>query len=163
MRTEQPSFVNNRLPFGYCIVATYVAGSNAARPLASGGKIVLFDTVAIAQQFIPLLGQGRTPSWSEDGETISFVELDMGGISRAVIVTDYDPYDVPVDFPGGIRSESRSREWKNHIMWSHAFYDCGQSETEFRDGMEKRADGDALPVIETRSAERVASVETVAR
>lgn len=120
-------------PDGYVALATYCTGSDAVRLLAAKGRIVLFDTVAIAQQFIPLLGMGRTSFWSKDGESITWMPLDPNGFNRAVILTGYDPYHTPAGMPDDIRSEARGREWKSHVMFSAAFLDCGQ--------MVRKADG----------------------
>jgi hypothetical protein len=117
----------------YCAVAWYRWGSTEASILASNQRIILFDTLVIAQQFLPQLGQGRIPTWSKDGESICFTPVEKQGVNRATILTGYDPYNLPANMPDGILSEARGIEWKHHVMWSHVFFDCGQ--------FVKRADG----------------------
>lgn len=113
-------------PRDYVAVGWYPWGKTSASLLAVGGKIVLFDTKQIAREFLPILGQGRIPSWSADGETLSFTPIDPRGMNKMVLVTEYNPYDLPAQMPDGIRSETHGKEWRNHIMFSHAFLDCGQ-------------------------------------
>lgn len=119
--------MNNRLPDGYVVIGTYSLGADNARLLSANGLIVLFETVAMAQQFAPLLGCGRETTFAAGGEKISWSPLDPRGINRAVIITDYDPYNLPANFSvSGVKSETKTREWKHHVMWFHAFFDCGQ-------------------------------------
>lgn len=112
----------------YCALAIYVAGNDDPTLLSVNLKVVLFDTKVIAQQFMPLLGNGRIPRWSMDGETITFLEFDPTGFNRACIITAYDPYNLPAGMPEGISSETAGLEWHSHIMWSHVWFDCGQWE-----------------------------------
>lgn len=102
------------------------AASSGARLMAVDGKIVLFDTVEIAQQWIPQLGMGRQTHFSRDGETAYWTPMDPNGINRAVLLTGYNPHSLPPNMPGGILSETLGREWRHHVMWSAAFYDVGQ-------------------------------------
>lgn len=133
--TDDPDILRARAehdagrPRHYVACAWYPWGSTKASLLAVGGKIVLFDTKQIAREFLPILGQGRVGSWSADGETLSFTPLDPRGMNQCILVTDYDPYNLPAQMPGGILSETRLKEWRSHIMFSHAFLDCGQHET----------------------------------
>lgn len=120
-------------PRGYVAVGWQPWGKSATSLLAVGGKIVLFDTKEIARNFLPYLGQGRFESWTPDGETLTFTPMVENGINKCTLVTDYDPYNLPAQMPGGIRSETRLKEWRSHIMFSHAFLDCGQHET--KDGV----------------------------
>ncbi|WP_395089299.1 hypothetical protein [Armatimonas sp.] len=115
-------------PQGYVAVAWYPWGKTSASLLAVSGKIVLFDTKQIAREFLPILGQGRASSWSADGETLVFTPVDPKGINRCALVTQYDPYDLPAQMPNAIRSETRLMPWRSHIMFTHAFLDCGQHE-----------------------------------
>jgi hypothetical protein len=124
---------NDQAPEGYVALAWYPKGQSAARLLASNGKIILYDTVAVAQQHIPQLGGGRLASWSASGEVCCFTPIDPNGINRIDIVTKYDPYDLPANFADGILSETHGKEWKRHVMWSYVFFDVGQ--------FEKQADG----------------------
>lgn len=119
-------------PSGYVAAAWYPWGKSTASLLAVGGKIVLFDTKEIARNFLPILGEGRFASWSEDGETLVFTPFLPEKMNKVVLITDYDPYNLPAQMPGGIRSETKLMGWKSHIMFAHAFLDCGQHE--IRDG-----------------------------
>lgn len=118
-------------PTGYAVVGIYPLGGGKPQLMTSHGKIVLFDTREIAQGVIPLLGAGRRYTWSADGDTITFLEVDPAGVNRAVILTEYDPYDLPPGMP--VPSETRLMDWRNHVMWSYVFTDCGQ--------MQQQADG----------------------
>lgn len=110
----------------YVAVGITVFGKTDVSLLSANGKVVLFDTVAIAQQFVPMLGMGRSPVWAAGGEEMTFLPLQEKTISRAVILTGYDPYHLPAGMVAGLRSETAGKAWKSHIMWSHAFFDCGQ-------------------------------------
>lgn len=113
-------------PRNYVAVGWYPWGKNTCSLLSVGGKVVLFDTMQIAREFLPILGQGRMSHWSPDGETLVFTPVDPSGMNKVVLVRDYDPYNLPAQMPNGIRSETKSMQWRNHIMFTHAFLDCGQ-------------------------------------
>ena len=112
----------------FCAVGIYVPGTDRMTLMASSGKIILFDTPALAGDFLPLLGEGRVTRWLPGGETAYWLPTLKGKISRAAVVTNYDPYHLP----GGmaIPSEAKGKEWKRHIMWSYVFTDCGQYGTD---------------------------------
>jgi hypothetical protein len=113
-----------KLPDGeYVALMWYPPAGGNPRILAANGKVVLFETAVMARQFMPQLGGGRIPSWSADGETVCFTPIDPKGINRLALVTNYTPHNLPVGAP--VKSEVKGKEWKNHIMWFHAFYDTG--------------------------------------
>ena len=126
MEAKRPIVDLSNQHSSYVAVGITVFGKTDVSLLSANGQIVLFDTVAIAQQFLPLLGTGRSPVWSAGGEEVTFLPLQPNTISRAVILTGYDPYHLPAGMPLGVRSETAGKAWKSHIMWSHAFTDCGQ-------------------------------------
>lgn len=114
----------------YAVVGVVHAGKTDPSVLSVKGKVVVFDTPEIARNFIPRLGNGRITRW-KDADTCYWLEIDPNGIGTAVVLTDYDVYDVParMEIPiagnKGIRlihSESRLREWRHHIMWNYAFF-----------------------------------------
>jgi hypothetical protein len=109
----------------YCAVGLYLVGENNPIVMMTNGKVVLFDTKVIAQQFMPQLGAGRLADWSADGEYLFFHPLKAQGFNKACVITAWDPYNLPAGMPDHIRSETPGREWRCHIMWSHAFTDCG--------------------------------------
>lgn len=114
-------------PDGYVVIGVYAVGSDRASLLcAPNGKVVVFDTVAIAQQVLPLFGMGRSYRWSHEGERINFTPLVLEGFNRCDILTGYDPYNLPAGMPDRVRSETKGKGWKFHIHWSHVYTDCGQ-------------------------------------
>jgi hypothetical protein len=134
LRQHLPEILRGKGESRYCAVAVYPTGSRSAQILSVGGRVVLFDTLEIARNFLPQLGTGRHTLWSGDGETAFWPELDAQGISRADVVTGYDPYQLPGGMPRGIASETRGREWRCHVMWSHVFTDCGGNLARRSDG-----------------------------
>jgi len=109
----------------YCAVGIYLVGESNPIVMMTNRKVVLFDTKVIAQQFMPQLGDGRFTNWSPDGEYLFFHPLVTEGFNKICVITDWDPYRLPAGMPDHIRSETPGREWRHHIMWSHAFTDCG--------------------------------------
>jgi hypothetical protein len=84
--------------------------------------VVIFDTPQDARDMLPRLGPGRIARWS-DSDTICWLDIDPEGISRAVVLWDYNPYDAPHG-----RSEAKYMDWKHHINWLYVFADVGQWE-----------------------------------
>jgi len=122
---QNPFDVPVKLPDGeYVALCWYPRPKDPPRLIAANGKVVLFETVAMARQFIPQLGAGRIPRWSRDGETCTFFPLDPRGINQVAIVTGYTPHNLPAGAP--VRSEVKNKPWKSHVMWFHAFYDTGR-------------------------------------
>ena len=72
--------------------------------MSSGGKVVVFDTAAIAWEWLPLLGQGRLCQGDSRTRTIWFNELSSTLPNLAKIVS---PYSLEEKAP-----------WKRHIIWS---------------------------------------------
>lgn len=95
--------------------------------MSSNGRVIVFDTREVAKNFLPMLGGGRPTTWKADGESCYWLPVEKNALSRACVVTGYDPYDAPAGIPG-IRSEAHGMEWRCHIMWSHWYSDCGQFE-----------------------------------
>lgn len=103
----------------YCVVGiTWADSPDKTEFLAVEGKLVVFDTLAIAQETLPRLFGGRQHAWSADRETLVGIEMTREGFNRLAIWKSYDPYDVPNGFRSkGIWSEGQSRAWKHHVMW----------------------------------------------
>lgn len=126
----------------YCAIGVWIFGrDNPALLRAEGepgvpGKVVIFDTLAMAQEFLPQLGMGRLATWSADRETVAFTPLstEPGTFNRACVITKYDPYHLPSGMPPDLLSETLGKEWKRHIMWSAAFFDVGGNMVERPDG-----------------------------
>lgn len=134
----------------YCAIGIYLIGHEnpslmrAARDDADGepGKVVLFDTITMAREWIPQLSLGRPCVWSRNKETITFRlppdVMQVGpanyGYDKACIITDYDPYNLPSGMPADLKSEVLGMAWKCHIMWSAAFFDVGGNLVEQADG-----------------------------
>lgn len=105
----------------YVVVGIYWAHTpDKVQVLAINGQVVVFDTVEMARWVLPALSGGRMCHWSADQETITFSPMQPKGFNRAVIITGYDPYDVPVGMGAvGIRSEAEYRDWHSHVFWRH--------------------------------------------
>ena len=114
----------------FAAIGIYRAGSSRPSLMSVGGKIVVFDHAVQARQYAPLLGGGRVTRW-QDAETAYWLPLDVNGVNRVCIVTDYDPYSLPPGLP--VLSETHGREWRGHVHAAHVFHDCGQ--------MQRQADG----------------------
>ena len=80
--------------------------------MSVGGKIVVFDHAVQARQYVPLLGGGRVTRW-QDADTAYWLPLELNGVNRVCIVTDYDPYSLPPGLP--VASETHGREWRGHV------------------------------------------------
>jgi hypothetical protein len=113
-------------PNSYCAVSWYRHGQETPSLFTVDNKVIIFDTLAIAQNFLPILGDGRTPVWNAAGDVLCFLEIDPKGMNKLEIITDYDVYDLPAGMPPGIRSETKTQEWKYHIHWGLVFNDVGQ-------------------------------------
>jgi hypothetical protein len=116
---------------GYAAVGIYLAGEDRPTLMSANGRVIVFDTPVVARNFLPVLGAGRHDVWDLASERVWFTPIDPRGVNRAVILTDYDPYNLPPGLP--IRSEVRHREWRNHVHYSAWWRDIGQ--------MVQRADG----------------------
>ncbi len=116
---------------GYAVIGIYPPGKDKPQLMSANGRVLIYDTPEIAKQVLPMLGNGRRALLSADGERVSFIPIDPKSVNRAVVLTGYDPYNLPAGM--GFRSEARLQEWRRHIMWSYVFFDRGQ--------MVRRADG----------------------
>ena len=110
----------------YCVIAMHYAGSeDKPEFLTVDGRIVIFDTLIQAQNFVPRMGAGRSDFWSADKETIYFSPTVLRGYNSVSIWTGYDPYDVNTGFmrlgDRSIRSESKYQDWKYHIHVHEVF------------------------------------------
>ncbi|MCW3053300.1 MAG: hypothetical protein JWN14_2470 [Chthonomonadales bacterium] len=105
----------------YCIVGLFYADSGDKPDFLSfEGKLVTFDTLEIAQDFLPMMGGGRPCAEDVSRETFSFSPISRRSFNRAVIYTGYDPYDVPGGFrTKGVYSEAHNRDWRWHVYWGH--------------------------------------------
>jgi hypothetical protein len=101
----------------YAVIAVYHAGEDNASVLCDyADKIIVFDHVESARQFLPLLSNGRIVSWGADNESACFLPINENGVNRAVIISPYDVYNLPPNAPA--LSETRSMGWKNHVIWT---------------------------------------------
>lgn len=109
---------------GYAAIGIYAPGADRPALMSANGRVILFDTPAVARSFLPALGGGRRDLWAADGETVCFAPLDPRGVNRACVLTGYDPYNLPPGLP--VRSEVRSREWRGHVHYAAWWRDAGQ-------------------------------------
>ena len=75
--------------------------------MSSGGKIIVFDTAAVALEWLPLLGQGRRCHTDVARATVWFEEISTTLPNIAKVVSPYSP-------------EERT-PWKRHLIWTEAF------------------------------------------
>ena len=105
----------------YCAIALFIVGKADPVWLQDDGKIVIFDTVANAQDMLELMAEGRQTLWYQNGEECCYQPIfpQVGKTNRALIVTGYDVYNVPALHAVG--SETKGMAWKHHIHWGHWF------------------------------------------
>lgn len=107
----------------YCVVGVHWADApDQPEFLAMDGKIVVFDTLAVAREVLPRLFAGRLHRWDATKETLFALQLHAGKgtFNRLAIWTSYDPYDVPNGFRAkGVYSEAHGLDWKHHVLWAH--------------------------------------------
>lgn len=108
----------------YAAIGIYLAGKDRPTLMTANGKVILFDTPGVAKDFLPIVGGGRLPSLSADGEEVCFLPIDPDGVNRACVLTGYDPYNLPPGLP--IRSETRGLDWRSHIHWAAWWRDPAQ-------------------------------------
>ena len=88
-----------------------------------GRKVVVFDHKGVAQDFLDLLANGRLSIWDEAKEQCTYSPILPDKYNQAIIITDYDPHNVPANFV--VSSETPGKAWKYHIQHWEAFYDVG--------------------------------------
>ena len=107
----------------FAAIGLYAPGQSKPSLMSARGRVIVFDHAEQARQYLPLLGGGRPTRW-QDRERAFWLPLRQAGVNRACILTDYDPYALPPGLP--VRSETRGREWRDHVHAAHVFHDCGQ-------------------------------------
>ena len=88
----------------YAAVAVVSAVTGEWELLSVAGRVVVFDTAAIAWEWLPLLGQGRVSVPDEKRLSLCFREISRTLPNRARVVSPY--------FPG------ENQPWKRHLIWS---------------------------------------------
>jgi hypothetical protein len=79
------------------------------------GKRVVFDNAGVANDFLPLLGQGRVcRAANPELDTFEFSPVELDGINSAAIVHPYDVYNNTAWWP----SEVKGMPWKYHMIWT---------------------------------------------
>ncbi len=100
---------------GYAVIGIFKSGNDKPSLMSYEGRVIVFDHPQQARDYLPLLGNGRITQWA-DCDTVSWMPLDPDGVNRAVIITEYDVYNLP---PGHIvRSEVKSMAWVRHMPWA---------------------------------------------
>ena len=103
----------------YAVIAIFWAHTpTSPQILCINDKVVIFDTPGLAKEFLGRLGGGRRMICGADGETASYIPLNPKGYNRAIVITGYDPYDVPKGLTN-IHSEAKGMDWKSHVHWSN--------------------------------------------
>lgn len=100
---------------GYAVIGIYRPGQSQPSLMSHHGRVIVFDTPEMARNYLPQLGGGRPTRW-KDRDTAYWLPLQPKGVNRAVVLTDYDVYNLPPGAP--IRSETRGRDWQRHVIWS---------------------------------------------
>ena len=106
-------------------------------------KAIIFDKPAIAKEHIQsqLVGTDRDIIWydDKDGGYIGYVfPMKPNGINKVGIIANYDPFDLPYDFP--IQQETHLKGFRYHINSWNAFW---PTEEEARD-IAKKVDLDSM-------------------
>lgn len=114
----------------HAVIGIYLAGQTRPTLMSAHGRVVVFDHAMQARQYLPLLGRGRPTRWASPDEAY-WLPLAPEGVNRACVITEYDPYNLPPGLP--VRSETRGREWRDHIHMMYVFHATGQ--------MQQRQDG----------------------
>lgn len=108
----------------YCIVAVYYADKPdlPQRLSYQDGKILIFSTLAEVQSALPRLGgKGRKAHWLDEAQ--EFLQWTPArpnpAYNAAVILTQYDPYNIAHDPLTGVGSETRGLDWRHHILFNN--------------------------------------------
>ncbi len=72
--------------------------------MSSGGRVIVFDTAAVAWEWLPLLGQGRQYAADARARTITFLEISRTLPNRARVISPYRP--------------DENQPWRRHQIWS---------------------------------------------
>lgn len=100
----------------YAVLAVKYGANTSFSLLANKGRVVVFDTPAIAKEFVRRLGQGRRTYWKRDEETAFWRPYLLDAFNEASVIVDYDPYELPPNSP--VPQESMLRSWQHHILWN---------------------------------------------
>ncbi len=107
----------------FAAIGIYAPGQSKPSLMSARGRVIVFDHAEQARQYLPLLGGGRPTRW-QNQDNVCWLPLHIGGVNRACVLTDYDPYALPPGLP--VCSETHGREWRGHVHAAHVFHDCGQ-------------------------------------
>lgn len=119
VRQPAPTILSgNAGPTRYCAVACYYNGRQAPVWLHDKGKIIVFEIKAQAEDILELMADGRDTIWDAKMESCCYQPLlGIGHCNRAVIITDYDIYNLPAQH--AVRSETRGKAWTGHVLVGH--------------------------------------------
>lgn len=125
----------------FAIICIYPPGQSDPTPITVNGKLVIFDHAEQARNYIYLFGNSRETVF-DTLDSVHWTPLKFDQPNRALIVTEYDPYNAPANWDATkhdgtkyrIRSETHGMEWKHHIHAAYVFEECGQVDTD-KDGV----------------------------
>ena len=104
---------------GYCAIGVTYPGKDSVQLIAVEGMVPIWDNLITAQSFAEYMGHGRVGKWSIDKETYTFMDVVPEGYSSVVVVTNYDPYNVPTGWV--VPSEVKLTDWKHHVHYTNVY------------------------------------------
>jgi hypothetical protein len=123
-------------PEHLCVLTYRLEGQEGESILYVGSKehprIVVFDSLITAQDFVYRLAGGRMPYFGLGGDSFTICPIVAGNINCGKIWLGYDPYNVPTDWL--VPSERSGKEWRYHINHWLAFSSNSGNFKELPDG-----------------------------
>ena len=88
----------------YAAIAVHSPLSGRWELMSDGGRVIVFDTMEVAWNWLPLLGGGRPYRADARSRSLCFLELSRTAPNRARVVWPYDP--------------GEKAPWRSHVIWS---------------------------------------------
>lgn len=109
-----PTLFLEETTIDYAVIRVRNPASGAWELMSDAGRVIVFDTAAMAWEWLPLLGQGRLYQMDVARRRIWFPEVSATLPNMAEVVSPYDT---------GERTP-----WKRHIIWSEWWEGTGEQE-----------------------------------
>ena len=107
----------------YCALAVDAFGAAEPFLFSKDGRVIVFETLTTAQDFVEYIAEGRDSVWDATGEVCHYQPalFDLGKFNKISIITGYDIYNLPAMHP--VPSEVRGMSWKHHTLSGHFLRD----------------------------------------